>query len=195
MDYARLKQLQKKLYFTVRDLADTLGIKIESARVLASRYTKDGIFIRLKNNFYVLEQKWAGLAQEDFFMLSNYLQVPSYISLTSALWFYEITTQVPRNFFESISLKRSQKFNIKGASFLYYKVKKEFYGDFIRRGNFFIAAREKAFIDAVYLYSFGKYKLDFSSLDTAKLDKRRLKQIIKKYPDKTKQIVRKICGI
>ena len=195
MRYVQLRRLQDKLYFAIADLADIAGISIESSRVLASRYVKSGVFIRLKNNFYVLDQKWGSFTRDDFFALSNYLQVPSYISLMTALSFYEITTQSPRNFFESISLKRSQRFEIKGVNFNYCKVQKKIYFDFIRKGDIFIATKEKAFMDAVYLYSFGKYKLDFASLDIRKLDMQRLKIIIKTYPLKTRQIAGKVCGI
>ncbi|MFA5156327.1 MAG: hypothetical protein WC532_02900 [Candidatus Omnitrophota bacterium] len=195
MKYAQLRRLQEKPYFTIANLANIAGISLESARVLASRYVKSGVFIRLKNNFYVLDQNWGNFRREDFFALSNYLQVPSYISLMTALSFYEVTTQSPRNFFESISLKRSQRFEIKGVIFNYHKVKKTVYFDFIRKDNIFIATKEKAFMDAVYLFSFGKYKLDFASLNIERLDMQRLKKIIKAYPLKTRQIAGKICGI
>lgn len=174
---------------------DILGIKPESARVLCSRYTRDGVFVRVKNNFYILAQKWDSLSREDFLRVSNFLQVPSYISFMSALSFYEITTQVPRNFFECASLKRSVRFNVRGVTFNFYKLKKQYYFDFIKREQFFIATKEKAFIDSVYLYSFGKYKLDFNSLDLSKLDKERIKKILRIYPQKTKAIVERLCKI
>lgn len=195
MEYQDLRKLKERLYFGIMDLADLLKIKPESARVLCSRYVKKGIFIRLKNNFYILEQKWDSLSREDFLRLANFLQIPSYISFMTALWIYEITTQVPRNFFESASLKRSRRFEARGIVFNYYKLKKECYFDFTKWGNIFIATKEKAFIDSVYLYSFGKYKLDFSSLDLDKLDKKRIKKLISKFPEKTKSALERICKI
>ena len=125
MRYKDILKLKAKLYFSVADVAALLGIKQDSSRVLCSRYAKSGQFIRLKNNFYILDQKWDSLTQEEFLRISNFLQVPSYISFTTALWLYEITTQVPRNFFENTSLKRSRNFEIKDAVFNYYKIKRE----------------------------------------------------------------------
>jgi predicted transcriptional regulator of viral defense system len=164
-------------------------------RVLCTRYIRNGFFIRLKKNFYVLTERWENFSKEDFLKISNFLQVPSYISFLTALSLYEVTTQVQRDYFESVSLKRSVRFNIEGVTFSFYKLKKKYYFDFIKKDDIFIATKEKAFIDSVYLYSFGKYKIDFSSLDLDKLDKNKIKKILKLYPQKTKNIVRKICGI
>jgi len=195
MKYQELAKLRERLYFTVADLADAFQVKPESARVVCSRYVKNGLFIRLKNNFYVLDEKWVNFSREDFLKISNFLQVPSYISFMTALGLYGITTQVPRNFFESASLKRSKRLNIKGVAFNYYKLKKQFYFGFIKNDNIFIATKEKAFIDSAYLYSFGKYKLDISSLNLAKLDKGILNKTIKTFPKKTQLTLRKICKI
>lgn len=195
MLYSKFIRLREKLYFTVGDVAEILKVKPQSAWVLCSRYVKSGQFIRLKNNFYVLEDRWRNFSREDFLKIANFLQVPSYISFMTGLWLYEATTQVPRNFFDNASLKRSKKISIKDVAFNYYKLKKEFYFDFTKRGDVFIATKEKAFLDAVYLYSLGRYKLDFASLDLNKLDKNRLKKIAKVFPKKTQLILRKICKI
>lgn len=195
MTYPELRKLREKTYFTVEDLRGLLTIKPESARVLCSRYVKNGFFVRLKRNFYVLNERWENLTREDYFKVSNILQVPSYISLLTALSFYEVTTQIQRDYFESVSLKRSVNYNIKGASFSFYKIKRNYYFDFVRENDIFIATKEKAFIDSIYLYSFGKYKIDFSSLDIDKLDKSRITEILKLYPQKTINIARRLCGI
>lgn len=196
MRYAEISsKLSDRLYFTTEDLQEQLGIKPGSARVLCTRYAKRGIFVRLKKNLYTLNERWNRLSNEDYLRISNLLQVPSYISLMTALCFYDITTQVQRDYFESVSLKRSAGFNIKGAAFNYHKLKKQYYFDFVKKGDIFVATKEKAFIDAVYLYSFGKYKLDFSSLDTDRLDKNRLKDLLRAYPGRTRDIALGLCRI
>lgn len=195
MDYSIIKKLKEKLYFTVSDLQGLRGISAAYAKVLCSRYTKKGIFVRLKNNFYVLDQKWDSFSYGDFLKIANLLQVPSYISFMTALSIYEVTTQVQRNFFESVSLKRSKKINVKDAAFNYYKFKKDYYFDFVKKGDFFIATKEKALADSIYLYSFGRYKLDFASLDLKKIDKERMKKIIKALPKRAKVIIEDLCKI
>lgn len=195
MEYAKLQKLSQSLYFTVENITALWGIKRASARVPCNRYVRRGTFLRIKNNFYVLAQNWPNLSTADFFKLANFLQVPSYISFMTALAFYEVTTQVPRNFFESVGLKRSVSFNRAGVNFTFYKLKQAYYFDFIKKDNMFIATPEKALLDSLYLYSFGKYKLDFSAIDFDKLNKSRLKRLLKGFPLKTRKTVKKLCRI
>lgn len=193
--YSKFKKLRERLIFTLEDLEDLVGIRHESARVLCTRYVRNGLFIRLKRNLYISDERWNNLSREDLLRISNLLQVPSYISFITALSIYEATTQVQRGFFESASLRRSVSFEKEGMVFNYYKLKRQYYFDFVKKDDIFIATKEKAFLDAVYLYSFGKYKIDFSSLDLDKLDKNRIKKLLKLYPEKTRGIVKKICRI
>jgi predicted transcriptional regulator of viral defense system len=85
MRYIKLRKLNSRLYFTYEDVADVLGIGSNSAKVLCTRYSKIGLIIRLKKNLYTLKERWEKNSQEDFFKISNILQVPSYISLMTAL--------------------------------------------------------------------------------------------------------------
>ena len=107
----RLLELSKiqKLYFRHEDIARTLDISDESAKVSASRYVKQGLLVRLKRNLYVLREKWKILEKEEKFILANLMQVPSYISLMTALDYYEITTQMQRDFIESVAVKRTKE--------------------------------------------------------------------------------------
>ena len=195
MRYSELLKLKDKFYFGVDDLQELFKIKHGSARVLCSRYVKKGFFVRLKKNFYVLNETWENFNEDSLLKIANILQVPSYVSFMTALSVYGLTSQVQKDFLESASLKRSQKNNIKGTAFNYYKLKKQHYSGFIKKDGIFIATKEKAFIDAVYLYSFGKYKFDFNSIDMEKLNKNKLKEIIKKYPERTKNVLKKLCRI
>lgn len=195
MNYPAINKLKGKLYFTLEDVSSSFGIRPESARVLCSRYVRQGIFTRLKNNFYTLSDKWENMGRVDFLRIANMLQVPSYISFLTALSYYEVTTQVPRSFFESASLKRTAEFSVRKSIFNFYKIKKEYFFDFSKKDGVFIASKEKAFVDAVYLISFGKYSLDVNALDLGKIDGKRIKVIMKSYPQRTQNILKKICKI
>jgi predicted transcriptional regulator of viral defense system len=193
MNYITIRNgLREKPYFGVKEVSDIFGIKRNSARVLCSRLTGKGLMVRLKRDFYILREQWDNLQYEDFLKIANVLQVPSYISCMSALTFYDISTQVQRNFFESVSLKRTREFIPDGTVFNYYKIKKDLYFGFERKNGIFIAAKEKAFLDAVYLYSFGKYRFDISSISMGKLQKSKIAEILPKYPVKTRQTFKKI---
>lgn len=190
-----LRQLNAKPFFSVADVAALLKIKPASARVFCSRYTKEGAFVRLKNNFYLTEQRWDAAARGDFFRIANFLQVPSYVSFLTALAYYEVTTQVPRMFFESACLRRTKSIETRGAQFSYYKLQEPLYFDFIKKNDVFIATPEKALSDALYLVSLGKYKLDFTALSLRKIDRARIKKVLRPFPDRTQQLAKRVCKI
>jgi len=188
-----LQKLRDKPFFTAADVASAFGIKPESAWVTCSRYVKDGIFVRLKNNFYILAESRRNISRDGLLRLANYLQVPSYISFMTALSYYEVTTQVQRDFVESAATRRSVRFNTAGAEFDFYKLDKRCYFGFEKKDGIFIATKEKAFVDAMYLYSFGKYSIDTASLDTGKLDINKIRRILKMFPGKTAEAAERIC--
>ena len=106
----------RKLYFGHEEISRVLGISLQSSRVSANRYVKHGLLIRIKRNMYVLAEKWRTLEREEKFILANLLQVPSYISLMTALDYYEISTQMQRDFIESVALKRTKEIESCGDS-------------------------------------------------------------------------------
>jgi predicted transcriptional regulator of viral defense system len=180
-----------RLYFGYEDIARALNITPASARVSASRYMRLGLLARLKRNVYVLRARWQATRLEDRFILANLGQTPSYISLMTALDYHEITTQVQRDIIESVAVKRTKEMSLYGAVFRYTKVSWRFYFGFIRREEFFIATPEKAFLDAVYLMSFGRYALDFAAIDHDKLNRKEIRRMSRDYPLKTKKILEK----
>ena len=189
------RSLKKTLFFTAEDVAQYFEIKKNSAYVFCSRQVENGSFIRLKKNFYLLEDRWPYLEQQDFFIIANYLQVPSYISCTTALAFHGMTTQVQQAWYECISLKRSVSYNVKGVVFHYFKLKRDYYFGFTKKGSFFMAQKEKAFIDACHLSAYNRYAFDWDALDIDRLNMEQLKSMMKPFPQRTKTMVKKICGI
>lgn len=189
MNYLKLKKLNTKLLLKIEDFADLLNITRESARVQCSRYVKKNLLIRLKNNNYIFTEKWQNLGFLDYLKISNFLQVPSYISFMSALMYYEVSTQIQRNYIEAVCLKRTKIYNIKSIEFNFYKIKNNLYFGFNKVNNIFIANKEKAFLDCVYFFSYGKYSFDMSSIDLKKLDENKVVAQLKEYPDRIQKKV------
>ena len=189
----KLKELNKinKLYFGYEEIARVFGISPSSAKVTASRYVRQGLLLRIKKNVYVRREVWNAAVIEDKFLLANLGQVPSYLSLMTALEYYEPTTQVLRDFFESVATKRTKEINLKGSVFRYTKVASGLYFGFKKEKDFFIATPEKALLDAFYLMSYGRYSLDISALDATKLDREEVKRLSKKFPLRTRKMLKK----
>lgn len=193
MNYLKLRGI-KKLCFDYREISQVLGVNPDSARVFANRYVKSGFLLRIKRNLYTLREKWDNISERERFILANLIQVPSYISLMTALSYYEITTQIQQDFIESIAIKRTKEAAVEQAIFNYTKIRKELYFGFLKIKDFFIAAPEKAFLDALYLASLKKYKFVPSSLDLSKMDTRKINKMAQKFPMQTKKFIKSIYG-
>lgn len=189
MKYQKLTHIQK-LYFGHEELARVLGISQTSAKVAASRYVHQGWLVRIKRNVYMLREKWKTASLEELFQVANISQVPSYISLSTALGFYGISTQIQRDFIESIALQRTHEIYVNSTVFIYTRISKDLYFGFDRRQEYFMACPEKALLDAMYLISFGRYSLDTSALDPSRLDVHHLSSLSQPFPSRTRKLLR-----
>ena len=181
MNINKLRSI-KKLYFGYEAVAKALDIASASAKVCAYRYARQGFLIRVKRNIYVRRDVWDSLSQEELFCLANVAQTPSYVSLLTALGFYQITTQVQRNFVESIAIKRTKELNVVETVFNYTKTKPSLYRGFVKKEDFFIATPEKAMLDALYLMSRRMYSIDLSAIDFKKLDLKKMRKEAESFP-------------
>ncbi len=188
MKLNELQQIQK-LYFGHEEVARALGITLASARVAASRYTRQGLLVRVKRNMYVQRERWNHAGLEEKFQLANIAQVPSYISLTTALAYHGLTTQMQREFIESVALKRTTQIQVKQALFSYTKIAGQLYFGFHKEKDFFVATPEKALLDAVYLTSLGRYALDFFALEQERLDQEALATMSEQFPARTRSLL------
>ena len=181
----------RKPYFGYEDIARVRGISLDSAKVTASRYVRQGLLLRLKKNIYVRRDVWNVANKEDKFRLANLGQSPSYISLMTALDYYEITTQVQQDFFESVAVRRTKEIQVNGSVFRYSKIDERLFFEFKKENGIFIASPEKALLDAFYLMSYGRYTIDISALDADKLDRKIIKQLSREFPLKTRNMLNK----
>ena len=181
----------RKPYFGYEEIARVRGISLDSAKVTASRYVRQGLLLRLKKNIYVRRDVWNVANKEDKFRLANLGQSPSYISLMTALDYYEITTQVQQDFFESVAVRRTKEIQVNGSVFRYSKIDERLFFEFKKENGIFIASPEKALLDAFYLMSYGRYTIDISALDADKLDRKIIKQLSREFPLKTQNMLNK----
>lgn len=182
-----------KLILTSNDIANILDIKKESAKVSATRLNKKNSLIRLKKDLYITKTKFQYLTEEKYFRIANLLQTPSYISLTTALSYHNITTQQQRNYIESIALKRTKNVTINDIEFTYTLIKKNMYQGFELKNDFFIALPEKALSDAIYLTSLKRYNCDFDAIDFNKINITSVSNYLKNANQKTILFWEKLC--
>jgi len=191
----RLNELNKsnKLILSIDDISKELSIDRESAKVTANRYVKQGLLLRIKRNFYIAPDKFDVLSEDELYKIANLIQIPSYISLSTALTYYNISTQQLRGIIESIAIKRSKSVRVKEIEFRFVLVNKDFYSGFTLKDNFFIALPEKAVADTIYLSSLGKYNCDFNAIDFQKLNKSEIDKYIKSTNQRTITFWNNLC--
>jgi len=191
----RINELNKtnKLLLSIDDISKVLSINKESAKVAANRYTKQGLLIRIKRNFYITLNKFNALSENELYKIANLIQIPSYISLLTALSYYNISTQQLRNVVESVAIKRSKELKAGEIEFKFLLVNKDFYTGFNLQEDFFIALPEKAIADSIYLSSLGKYNCDFNAINFQKLNKQGIDKYIKNTNRRTITFWNNLC--
>ena len=178
---------------SIMDISRILGISIESARVTASRYVKKGVLVRLKRDMYLTMEQFRALETRDRFRIANLLQTPSYISLTTALGYWNVSTQQQQDYIESVALKRTKTVEIQSFIFSFSLIKETCYNGFEQRDGFFIATAEKALADVVYLASLGRYKPDMEAVNLERVDMKKTAGFINQAGRITQTYWNKIC--
>jgi predicted transcriptional regulator of viral defense system len=159
-----------------------------------TNWQKKGYIIKLRNGWYCftefLNRPYA------LWQTANLLYSPSYISMESALFFYEL---LPEGVFSttSVSTNKTNEFDTNTGRFYYYTIKRNlFFGYTYYKPSdsssaaIMIAEPEKAILDFFYLKrgynSYAQIKeLRFNGIVLIKdIDKKKLYKYLKKYNNK-----------
>ena len=188
--------MTNKGWWSGEEISSILGLGPEATAVFCARAVLRRDLVRIKRGFYLLPGWLSKTSEDERFKVSALLQTPSYVSLLTALSVHGISTQFPYSGCEAINPIRSIKYEAEGFIFQFVRFPKKIYCGFYNEKSFFIAEPEKAFVDAVYLKSLGRYNLDSAALHLKKLDPRRINFFVKLFPKKTaifvKQLMEKI---
>lgn len=183
MERYNLAELTKKLYnvgiliFDIQTIRSILEIKNEPTFFsVLKQLINSGILDKLERGKYILRDTSA-----NEFLLANFLYSPSYISLESALNFYGILPQFPYEI-SSVTLKKTLAKKTKGRIFSYIHIKKELFWGYQKQNDYLIALPEKSLLDQLYLWSKGLRSINVDECEFSSLNKGRLKEFLKKYP-------------
>ncbi len=153
----RLKE-KGLLMFTPREFCGVLDIPLKTGSVFISRNLKSGLFLKLRNNYYVLKDSHLPL-----YLIANKLYQPSYISLESALSYYGV---IPETVYAvtSVTTKPTREFKTPQSVFSYQRVKKSVFGGYsavsIEGHVVLLAEPEKALADYLYFVDLKKAVLN-----------------------------------
>ena len=145
--YNIIKNQQPAL--TLEDFKILTHNKISNIQL--SRWVTKKLLIKLRRNLYILPKN----ININPFILANKVFEPSYISLESALFYYNLIPDVVMAV-TSVTAKKTRRFEFNNKLFIYQKIKKDvFLGcQEIKDVNwsFLIALPEKAILDYFYLH-------------------------------------------
>lgn len=146
---------------------------------LLKRLLQDQIIERLSKGKYLFLY---GKGNVSDFEIANFLVIPSYISLESALSFYGILEQFPYKI-TSLTLSKPKEINVRNKTFSYSRIRKENFKDFLMKDSFLIAEENKALFDYLYFIYKGLRSVNFLKESTY-LKRSSLKSYILKNTDK-----------
>ncbi len=156
------EKIGEQLIFTSNDIR-----KFDSGFCLQrlNEWRKKGYITKIVKGYYIFSD--TPLNEEVLFMVANKIYSPSYISLESALRYYNF---IPEGVFRliSVSTRKTKSADTELGFFDYRKIKPPFFFGYqvVERGarKFKIATPEKALIDYFYFNSHLKSQSDIKSL-------------------------------
>lgn len=171
----KLGELNKP-YFTLSDLEKILGLKRESLYVTLTRLVKGGVLARPRRNIYTLFTN-----QSDIEHMAEELYFPSYLSFESALAEYGILSQIP--YAVTLATTRpSKSLTIGNKKVEFSHIKKDFFFGYLLENGKYIAEKEKALLDQLYLLSRGKRSIAIEELDLREINREKLEEYAKRFP-------------
>ncbi len=141
--------IKPKPIFSSKDI-EMAGFKVFPYQL--SKWVKDGHLKRLIGGLFLFNR-----AEVNKEFIANHLRQPSYISLEYALYYYNLTVDIPFHV-TSVTSKGTKKINIENNTFFYQHLKSSVFTGFVAINEkekigkmFYIATPEKAFVDLFYL--------------------------------------------
>lgn len=165
-EFNRLLQRNGIAVFTLGDAARLIGKPKHYATIFLER---DKIIKRAANGVYYTPDA-------SNYEIASHIVYPSYVSLISALRFYNLTEQIPNTIY-IVSSKYHKSTYIGGVMVAFSKVKPSLMYGYSKVDGAFVAEAEKAVIDMFYLGKFIEYAEE--AIENAKLDNRKLEYYAK----------------
>lgn len=185
MKYLELRCRITTNIFTIADAAKYFfEEKPENLKVQLIRFVQKGYLKKIKRGIYCFDSRLI-----DELDLVDILYHPSYISLESALHYYDIIPDVPQAV-TAVTPTTTKKIKTPWGIYYYKKIKPElFFGYKIiksRSSYLKIASKEKALLDYFYIRKIKK--TDSLRLDFDKINKNQYQKYLKNYPNWIKRI-------
>lgn len=141
-----LRNLEKHVVFDTNVVRGFVKKNTSYTNLLLHRLKKAGYIFEIERNKYTVHK--------DAFLIASRIVWPSYISMWSAIRFYNLTEQIPQSVWVVTTRKRRKKeINFANASILFVLTKPKYFFGFkkidFKGFEIFIAEPEKSIIDGI----------------------------------------------
>lgn len=144
--------------FSPLELQRILNISAIAARFLVHRYTKRGVFLKLRNGLYCLADQ-----PPSELVLANRLYEPSYLSFELALSHYHLIPEAAY-VITSATTRPTRTLTSLGRTFEYHRLKKSVFTGYepikMDAETILLATPEKAVVDTLYFTDLRKKELN-----------------------------------
>jgi Predicted transcriptional regulator len=154
MNFSTFKEKVCEMPFISARAVMSLGRDPQNMRNQLTRWQKKGLIVQLKRGIYALNK---GDRKVNFsrFFLANQLLWPSYVSLESALSYYDLIPEAVADV-TSVSTKKTSRFTNPTGRFVYQRVKPDAFRGYRSYKDeagleYLLAEPEKAVVDFIYL--------------------------------------------
>lgn len=199
-----IREFSEKPFFELGDVRQISSRSEGALKNQLSRWVKQGKLIRLRREKYLLGSDYRKFTPSTYY-IANYLYRPSYVSIASALQYYDLIPEAVAEV-QSVTPKHGREWGTDLGRFEYRSIKQDrFWGyredvlDQLPDQNwFFIAEPEKAILDLMY-FGNGEWtgerlsQMRFQGLDninvtrfreySEKFDSPRLKRAVERFLD------------
>ena len=162
--------------FTPREFQGVFDVSQKTASCFISSNTKSGLFIKLRNNYYMLKD-----SNPSLYFIANKLYQPSYISLEKALSHHGIIPEIVYTV-TSITTKTTRECITPKGAFSYQKIKRSAFTGYnaveLEDSLVLFAEPEKALADYLYFVDLKKVSLN-NRLELKEINKKKLLRYIK----------------
>jgi predicted transcriptional regulator of viral defense system len=188
MNFQTIQKLQKlgKDFFTIAELQKIFKQRKPSLYVTLNRLVRNGWFTRIKTGIYQLTVSSTNLER-----IANQIYYPSYLSFESALAKYGIISQIPYTLTFATS-KRTKHIAIKETQVVFSQLKKELFFGYKLSGGIYLAEKEKALLDLLYLISRGKNSFNLQEINIKEISRSKLLLFSRKFPKATRELINKL---
>jgi len=171
----RLEEINKPFY-TIADLEKITGFTRKSLYVALNRWVTMGILKKIAQGIYVPFGK-----EIDVEKIASQMYLPNYLSFESALVRYGILNLIPYTI-TFATPRKTRNYTIDERDVIFRQIKRDLFWGYTISGGIYVAEKEKAFLDQIYIAKKGIASVDLEEMNMHLLSQNKILKYAKKYP-------------